>query len=257
MTDSIKRKVLVVDDAQVNRAMISGLLTTENYEVNEAETGESAVQQCLATAYDIILMDVNLPGIDGTEATRRIRASSNSPSAGATIIGISAHASQRDRNKFQEAGMDDCLPKPIDLKRLISMLEGASTLGFTGGECSETRDQAHCNRILDVDAALRRIGSNHDLFRRFVQMFRNDIGGLLHDSTKAIQATELSKLGDIAHRIRGMSANLSANAVSQIASALEESCAQGDAKLSIETFDILKSEIEILENEFAIRGFVE
>lgn len=247
------KTVLIVDDVSFNRKLIANHLAAEGFDCHEADSGEAAIQMATFSEFDVILMDVNLPGISGIEATQKIRSNDKSGSQRARIIGISAHASARDRQSFLHAGMDDCLPKPIDLSALVGVIGNHLQTEVGKHVDSKTKSQAD---VLDTEAALARIGSNLDLYRRFVSLFREDIRPLIESGKLSAEAGDLQQLGKIAHRIRGMSANLAANAVSEMAKRLEHSCESNFQDQVVRDFENLLEQLEILETEFVSRKLV-
>ncbi len=114
-------KILLVEDNEMNRDMLSRRLERRGYEVIFAHDGEEAVARAEADAPDLVLMDIGLPGIDGCEATRRIR--SGPAGTSLPIIALTAHAMSVDEARAREAGCDDFDTKPIDLPRLIGKIE--------------------------------------------------------------------------------------------------------------------------------------
>ncbi len=105
-------KVLVIEDNEKNRYLISFLLKGAGYEVIEAETGETGIETALRERPDMILMDIQLPGIDGYETTRRIRASPGEP--GVPIIALTSYAMTGDRDRALAAGCTGYVEKPIN-----------------------------------------------------------------------------------------------------------------------------------------------
>lgn len=114
-------KILIVEDNEMNRDMLSRRLARKGYHVIMAEDGERGVVAAMSDGPDIILMDMSLPVIDGWEATRRIKASADLH--GIPVIALTAHAMDSDRDKALEAGCDDYDTKPIELPRLIEKIE--------------------------------------------------------------------------------------------------------------------------------------
>lgn len=114
-------KILLVEDNEMNRDMLSRRLQKRGYEIVMAFDGAQGVESALTTAPDLILMDMSLPVIDGWEATRRIKA--NSSTQKIPIIALTAHAMSDDRAKAMEAGCDEYDTKPIDLERLLPKIE--------------------------------------------------------------------------------------------------------------------------------------
>lgn len=114
-------KILIVEDNEMNRDMLSRRLQRRGYEVLLAEDGEEGVAAALRKAPDLVLMDMGLPVIDGWEAARRLK--SMEATRAIPIVALSAHAMSGDREKALEAGCDDYDTKPVDLARLLEKIE--------------------------------------------------------------------------------------------------------------------------------------
>lgn len=114
-------KILLVEDNEMNRDMLSRRLERKGYEVVLAMDGQSGVERAHAESPDLILMDMSLPVLDGWEATRKLKA--NPQTQLVPIIALTAHAMAGDREQAIEAGCDDYDTKPIDFPRLLSKIE--------------------------------------------------------------------------------------------------------------------------------------
>jgi CheY-like chemotaxis protein len=113
-------KILLVEDNEMNRDMLSRRLTRRGYEIEMAVDGRQGVEMARAGGYDLVLMDMSLPEIDGWEATRQLR--SFPETAELPIIALTAHAMAGDRERALEAGCDDYDTKPIELNRLLEKI---------------------------------------------------------------------------------------------------------------------------------------
>ena len=114
-------KILLVEDSEMNRDMLARRLARRGYEIVIAVDGGQGVTLAQAEAPDLILMDMNLPVLDGSEATRQLRAAPATRSI--PIIALTAHAMAGDREKALEAGCDDYDTKPIEFERLLGKIE--------------------------------------------------------------------------------------------------------------------------------------
>ena len=114
-------RILLVEDNEMNRDMLSRRLSRKGFEVLIAVDGQQGVEKTLSESPDLVLMDMSLPVLDGWEATRRLKASSETKHI--PIIALTAHAMSGDREKTLQAGCDDYDTKPIELPRLISKIE--------------------------------------------------------------------------------------------------------------------------------------
>jgi two-component system cell cycle response regulator DivK len=113
-------RILLVEDNEMNRDMLSRRLQRKGYEVTMALDGRQGVEMARAGGYDLILMDMSLPEIDGWEATRQLRAAPETKTV--PIIALTAHAMAGDRDKALEAGCNDYDTKPIELPRLLEKI---------------------------------------------------------------------------------------------------------------------------------------
>ena len=121
-------KILLVEDNEMNRDMLSRRLARKGYEVALAVDGREGVAMAGSGAYDLILMDMSLPGLDGWEATRQIKATPETRAI--PVVALTAHAMAGDREKALAAGCDDFDTKPVDLERLLGKIE--ALLGRAG-----------------------------------------------------------------------------------------------------------------------------
>jgi two-component system cell cycle response regulator DivK len=117
----MKTKILLVEDNEMNRDMLSRRLIKKDFDVVFAVDGQEAVEMAASAGPDLILMDLSLPVLDGWEAIRRIKA--NESTRRIPIIALTAHAMSGDREKALEAGADEYDVKPVELERLLSKIQ--------------------------------------------------------------------------------------------------------------------------------------
>jgi two-component system cell cycle response regulator DivK len=117
----VMAKILLVEDNELNRDMLTRRLTKRGYEVVVAVTGTEACDKARETLPDLILMDMHLPELDGWEATRRIKSAPET--SGIPVIALTADAMSGDRERAMEAGCDEYDTKPVDLTRLLQKME--------------------------------------------------------------------------------------------------------------------------------------
>ena len=129
-------KILLVEDNEMNRDMLSRRLQRKGYLVVLAVDGQSGVEMAKTQAPDLVLMDMSLQVLDGWEATRRLKA--DAPTKHIPIIALTAHAMSGDREKALEAGCDDYDTKPVELLRLLGKIE--ALLSGNGGEMASSRN---------------------------------------------------------------------------------------------------------------------
>ncbi len=123
---SVAHKILLVEDNVQNRYLMTFLLERSGYSVTVAEDGQEALDSLAAETPDIILMDMQLPRMDGYEATRRIK--SDERLRGIPLVALTAHSMKGDRAKAVEAGCDEYVTKPVDADGLVALIERLITL---------------------------------------------------------------------------------------------------------------------------------
>jgi CheY-like chemotaxis protein len=128
-------RILLVEDNEMNRDVITRRLEMRGFEVTSAEDGERALERAEADAPDLILLDMGLPGIDGWEVARRLKAGERTGAV--PIIALTAHVLSEDRARALAAGCDDFDSKPIELDRLLGKIAA-----LTGGRDPEDRKTA-------------------------------------------------------------------------------------------------------------------
>ena len=116
----MSKSILVVEDQENNRQIIRGMLTFTDYEIMEAESGEQALEAVAKERPDLILMDIQLPGIDGYEVTRRIKADPALRSI--PIIAVTSYALSGEEQKARAAGCDEYVPKPYSPRQLLAKI---------------------------------------------------------------------------------------------------------------------------------------
>ncbi len=223
-------RILVVEDDLINQKVAINMLRKLGHNVSLAETGLQAVTQIAGQSFDLILMDVQMPEMDGFEATARIRELEKSHSAehSLPIIAMTAHALKGDREKCLAAGMDDYLTKPIKLEILKAMIDkwARCPTVFPPPPVQPVTSNSAASaepfkNTLDLADALERTMQDkvflQQLIDTFIAQMPQDIERLKH----AMEANSMADLRQQAHRLKGAAANLGAHAVAAAALALE------------------------------------
>jgi CheY-like chemotaxis protein len=118
-------KILLAEDNRVNQRVITMMLKGLGYQADAVENGLAAVEAAVSNAYDVIFMDIQMPELDGYEATRRLRARTER-SANAYVVALTANVTEQDRQRSKAAGMDDFLGKPVRISELADVLHRAA-----------------------------------------------------------------------------------------------------------------------------------
>jgi CheY-like chemotaxis protein/anti-sigma regulatory factor (Ser/Thr protein kinase) len=223
-------RVLLVEDTPIGVEVVVEILRPAGYDVQVAVDGLRAVEAVRRNAFDLVLMDCQLPGVDGYEATRRIRAleaqGALPPREGGRlpIVALTASAAVEDRERARLAGMDGHIAKPIDAQRLLTAMaehEGPSERARGG-------DLPPAPPVLNLERALERLKGNRELLAWMVQQFRDDAPRARESLSEAIGRRDVNATAYAAHRLRGQALALDALALAGILDVLEQAASRGD-----------------------------
>ncbi len=221
-------RVLLVEDNVVNQLVAEGMLKKLGARTTVANNGLEALTALERERYALVLMDIQMPVMDGLEATRRIRSlpaegKGQPPPPRLPIIAMTAHAMRGDSEKCLQAGMDDYLPKPITLKALADLLAKwlpkASALVRVK---PQERELPPTDMIWDREAMLERLMGDEGLFEEILQTFLSDMPKQLAALKGFLDAGDTSGAERQAHTIKGASATVGAETLRALAFELEK-----------------------------------
>ncbi|HEX5755116.1 MAG TPA: response regulator [Arenimonas sp.] len=231
------QRVLVAEDNEVNREVAGELLTGLGLKVMMAEDGLVALRMLREQDFDLVLMDVQMPELDGVEATRRIK--QDPALARVPVVALTAHALDSDRERFLAAGMDDFLPKPIDEPALLRVL--SRWLQTVASETRDAREPALPAGVrlnlpgIDVEAALARVNGKWPLLLRLLETFRSRHQDAAERARALLDQGDSAAVAALAHTLKGAAATLGASHVEATAKALEQAVrANADAQAPLQ-----------------------
>jgi PAS domain S-box-containing protein len=219
-----KLTVLLAEDNPINRVLMLALLDKRNCQVTPVEDGVEAVRLQAQKTFDIIFMDVQMPGMDGFQATEKIRESEKQTGRHVHIVAMTANALKGDREQCLASGMDEYLSKPIQRQELNDLLErirqtpAAPLLSAepTTGAVTEAE-----RPIFDLETALTRTDGDRELLKELLFRFEEDAAERLEELQAVIRQADYTNLRKITHMLKGTSANLACNRLSEKAGHLE------------------------------------
>jgi PAS domain S-box-containing protein len=233
-------RVLLAEDHPINQKVAARLLESHGHVVTIVEDGRDAVRAAAATDFDVILMDVQMPGLDGFEATAAIRSADLARGRHVPIIALTAHAMAGDRDRCLAAGCDEYLTKPICSTNLRAALER-----LQDRQCNAPPDVNHTSRESDFDpeAALASVGGDYTLLLELLTLFFDDWPRLFGETRAAAGCADLVNLKRLAHTISGVAVNFAAKGVRDLANRLQETAQTGDLSAAMNACDDLAAAV--------------
>lgn len=258
--------ILVVDDNEINRIVAKEILQSEGFTISLAENGLQAVDKILNSKFDLVLMDCEMPEMDGFEATQRIRRQAEqgrSDLANLPIVALTAQAVRGDKERCLAAGMDGYVMKPVNRSELLDTIvqclapKNASDEKF---EVEATFEQLHLDdefdlplveaeieSSIDFNDLLIRCGDNDDLARKILTKFRDRLPKDAAALGEQVAAGHVESVAQLAHAFKGMAANVSARQLADAANQLEQAAKASQTESLSDLYAGVVSRLETCE----------
>jgi PAS domain S-box-containing protein len=237
-------RILLAEDNSVNRKLARHILEKRGHRVGMAVNGAEAVERSAREPFDAILMDVQMPGMDGFEATRHIRAREKSTGVHIPIIAMTAHAMAGDRERCLAEGMDGYVSKPLTPESLLGTLE--SFLHIHTPEQSRPRENLLVGRLMDLKEVLARLENDRDLLMDLIDLFIAESPKMMKAVAAAIQKRDARGLERAAHTLKGSVSNFGSKDVYEAALVLEKMGREGDFQRAQDAYDRLEKILGLL-----------
>ena len=205
--------VLVAEDNAVNQQLVLAMLNGLGHDVTVVGDGRAAVAAARTGKFDVALLDIHMPDMDGFEATAAIRAFEREAGGHLPIAAVTANALKSDQDACLAAGMDGYLAKPIRMAELLDVIDR-----LAGDLANAPADDPS----FDLDDLLARVEGNRDLLMKLVDIFRGEYPRLLANLRHRVETGDTKGVEETAHAIRGMVGNFGARSAADAAAALEE-----------------------------------
>ena len=251
--------MLLVEDNIINQRVASALLEKYGHCVVVANNGNEALEALACQQFDIVLMDVQMPLMDGIQATAAIRENEQATGRHIPIIAMTAHAMKGDRERFLLAGMDAYISKPVNIKELFQIVQRlAPTANIGKSEARqvrkreepaspETRAPSGDAEVLDLTALRARLEQDMDLLEEMIELFLETSPQLFTEVESAVANGNGPQLASSAHTLKGVLQNMCAERCARLALRLETCGRTGDMELAEASWNELQSEWERLQ----------
>jgi CheY-like chemotaxis protein/HPt (histidine-containing phosphotransfer) domain-containing protein len=211
--------------------------------------GRKAVAAIAEDRYDLILMDVQMPEMDGFEATARIREIEEKKGDHTPIIAMTAHAMKGDRERCIEAGMDDYVPKPISSEALLNAIR-MLVPERPGPKKEKSPVIENAKSVFDKNALIKAFDNDWDFLKEVIDMFIADYPQMLKNIHDAIQTKDAPALQRTAHALKGMLGNFQVESATKKAYNLEKMGTEGNLEQAADIYTQLSTELDSLESMF-------
>ena len=242
-------RILLAEDNPVNQKLAVRVLEKRSCVVTAVGNGKIALEALEKDSFDLVFMDVQMPEMDGLEATAKIREIEVITGEHIPIIAMTAHAMKGDEERCLAFGMDDYIPKPFKASKVFETIskwvkgqEGKEAKG--SGEALSRQQQSE--PVINFEDALERAADDNELLKELVKLFIESSAEQMDEIRNAIEQNDPQELERAAHSLKGAAKNISANSISELAFRLEEG---RGATTRIAFYDEAKDALESLEDE--------
>ncbi|HEY3281297.1 MAG TPA: ATP-binding protein, partial [Armatimonadota bacterium] len=252
-------RILLVEDNLINQQVARCMLERLGCASEVAANGQEALDLLSRERYDAVLMDCQMPEMDGYEASRALRAREAATGEHALVIAMTANAMHGDRERCLDAGMDDYISKPLETHRIRQVLShwiASSRREAPVGDRPRATEPAQ-QSVFDLEGLTNRAGPEVELHRRLVSLFLRDVPGKAAALRQAIRDDRSSDAREAAHAIKGMAATLGAPGISRAAAGLEQALLQAPPSGLPELLESLEVEWQHFRSHDEVQRLVE
>ncbi len=247
-------RILVADDYPTNQQVTQVYLQSAGHQVDMVNDGEEAIKAYQQGCFDLILMDVQMPNVDGYQATQVIRRLEDTfaRSSRIPIVAMTALAMQGDREKCLDAGMNDYITKPVNKAELLQLVQKWLTPEVRGAATAEFRDagtratEGETPLPMDLAKAIDEFEGRRELLLAIVTEFLRRAEAQLEKMALAVKQADTETLRREAHAIKGGAANIHAAAVSLAAAQIEDAVTTGSPDGIEQRVTVLEAELQRL-----------
>ncbi|MBI5168420.1 MAG: PAS domain S-box protein [Candidatus Eisenbacteria bacterium] len=238
-------RVLLVEDNAVNRKVATRLLERTGFEVQVAEDGRAGLERFREGGWDVVLMDMQMPVMDGVTSARGIRAFEVEHGLARTpIVAVTAHTLDEDRDAARASGMDAFVTKPIQADDLLRAIRDC--VGDAPADAAADASPPELREVIDWDEALERMDGDEAILGELLRLFLQDSGHMMERLEEARVSGDVKRIERAAHGLKGASATISARAVAPLAREVESLARDGKLVPALDRMQDLRLEMQRL-----------
>lgn len=224
------KSILIVDDEDYNRRLLEVVLSTYGMLISEARDGNEAYEMLCARKYDLVLMDVRMPGMSGTEVTRKIRLHNENPNFETTVIVVTAALSEQDKLDYKHAGIDGFLTKPVTEHVLIREIASIQNRKITKHPEAETRntDIPEDEDVILLENLERTSGGDRAFYLEMLSLFKDSVTEGAKKMRESYTMSDWKNLGEQAHKMASPAKHMGAIKLYSALKKIEAICFGGE-----------------------------
>ena len=247
------RRALLVEDNEINQMVASEMLQNMGMIVSIADNGDLAIQMMAHAGFDVVLMDIQMPGMNGYETTAKIRSDARFSFKNLPIIAMTAHALVGDRQIALDAGLNDYIAKPVDMMQLantlLRWLAPMDTPVLNMRQVPKNAPDVLPSEILlclDTTGALVRLGGNQIFYKRLLRLFQIDKADMVQEIRLALQSGDLVLTRRLAHNLKAVAGSIGASDLSEAARRFEQVIMVNEQNLFPEYLEQINSQMKMV-----------
>lgn len=222
-----KKKILVAEDVELNQYLARHIMESWGFEVEIANNGKEALEMVRSNTYDLVLMDIQMPEMDGMEATRNIRNLPDPLKASIPIVALTANTLKGDSDKYISVGMNDYLAKPFDEPNLFLIIsknlsETAAAVRTEKSSISENEQIPVNQKLYDLSMVEAISGGDQQFVKKMMQLFLDTVPSALVDIKAELKAEHWELLGKLAHKMKSTIDSMGINSLKQDIRTIEQ-----------------------------------
>lgn len=227
------RKILVVDDIEMNQQLAKHIMQSWGFTVDVAANGKEAVEKVEKHTYDLILMDIQMPEMDGVQATESIRRLKDATKAATPIVALTANLLNGDGDRYLQKGMNGYLIKPLDEQRLFqliskNLLDGPDPISIIEPLKNETLETVPTEKLYDLTMIHGLSGGDQAFIRQMVVLFIDTMPGSVAELQATLDQKQWEAMGKLAHKIKSTTGSMGIDSIKEEIRAIEQNCKKNE-----------------------------
>jgi CheY-like chemotaxis protein/HPt (histidine-containing phosphotransfer) domain-containing protein len=227
------RKVLVVDDIEMNQQLAKHIMQSWGFTVDVAANGKEAVEKVEKNCYDIVLMDIQMPEMDGIQATESIRRLKDATKAATPIVAITANLVNGEGDKYLQRGMNDYLPKPLDEQRLFqliskNLLNGPDPVSIIEPLRNEVPEAIPTEKLYNLAMIHGLSGGDEGFIRQMVELFIDTMPASMVEFQTTVDQQQWDAMGKLAHKLKSTTGSMGMDSIKDEIRAVEQNCKKSE-----------------------------